>query len=159
LIYNKLKKINQNIEFSSDFIIGYPGESDQDFENTLKLVNRINFINSYSFVFSPRPGTVAENLDLIKKDISNKRLSIIQSILFNNQIARNKSFENKTVNVLIENQMKDKTKLFGRTEFMTPVIFEGEKKNVGNVVQVKIDNSNQNSLFGTMITEQNKKVA
>ena len=159
LIYNKLKKINKNIEFSSDFIIGYPGESDQDFENTLKLVNRINFINSYSFVFSPRPGTVAENLDLIKKDISNKRLSIIQSILFNNQIARNKSFENKTVNVLIENQMKDKTKLFGRTEFMTPVIFEGEKKNVGNVVQVKIDNSNQNSLFGTMITEQNKKVA
>ena len=159
LIYNKLKKINKNIEFSSDFIIGYPGESDQDFENTLKLVNRINFINSYSFVYSPRPGTVAENLDLIKKDVSNKRLSIIQSILFNNQIARNKSFENKTVNVLIENQMKDKTKLFGRTEFMTPVIFEGEKKNIGNVVQVKIDNSNQNSLFGTMITEQNKKVA
>ena len=159
LIYKKLKKINENIEFSSDFIIGYPGESNKDFENTLKLVNKINFINSYSFVFSPRPGTVAENLELIKKDISNKRLSIIQNILFNNQIARNKSFENKIVNVLVENQMKDKTKFFGRTEFMTPVIFKGEMKNIGNIVQVKVDTSNQNSLFGTMIIKQNKKVA
>ena len=159
LIYKKLKKINENIEFSSDFIIGYPGESEEDFENTLKLIDKINFINSYSFVFSPRPGTVAENLDTIKKDISNKRLSIVQNILFKNQILRNKSFENKIVDVLVENQMKDKTKLFGRTEFMTPVIFEGEIKNIGNVVQVKIYSSNQNSLFGKIIMKQNKKVA
>ena len=159
LIHKKLKKINENIEFSSDFIIGYPGESDQDFEDTLELINKINFINSYSFVFSPRPGTVAEKLDLIKKDISNKRLSIIQSILFNKQIARNKSFENKIVNVLVENQMKDKTKLFGRTEFMTPVIFEGQSSNIGKVIQIKINSSNQNSLFGTIIIKQSKKVA
>ena len=159
LIYKKLKKINENIEFSSDFIIGYPGETNQDFKNTLKLVNKINFINSYSFIFSPRPGTVAEKLDLIKKDISNKRLSIIQNILFNSQITRNKLFENKIVNVLVENKMIDKTKLFGRTEFMTPVIFEGDIKNIGNIIQVKINSSNQNSLFGTMITKQNKKVA
>ena len=156
---NNLTRINKNIEFSSDFIIGYPGESNQDFENTLELVNKINFINSYSFVFSPRPGTVAENLDLIKNEISNKRLSIIQNILFQNQINRNKSFKNKIVNVLVENQMKDKTKLFGRTEFMTPVIFDGEAKNIGNIIQVKINDSNQNSLFGKTIEKQNKKVA
>ena len=159
LIYKKLKRINKNIEFSSDFIIGYPGESNQDFQNTLELVNKINFINSYSFVFSPRPGTVSENLDLIKKEISNKRLSIIQSILFQKQIKRNKSFVNKIVNVLVENQMKNKTKLFGRTEFMTPVIFEGEAKNIGNIIKVKIDDSNQNSLFGRIIEKHNKKVA
>ncbi len=159
LIYKKLKRINKNIEFSSDFIIGYPGESNQDFQNTLELVNKINFINSYSFVFSPRPGTVSENLDLIKKEISNKRLSIIQSILFQKQINRNKSFVNKIVNVLVENQMKNKTKLFGRTEFMTPVIFEGEAKNIGNIIKVKIDDSNQNSLFGRIIEKHNKKVA
>ena len=149
LIYKKLKKINENIEFSSDFIIGYPGESDQDFKNTIELVNKISFINSYSFVFSPRPGTVAENLDPIKKEISNKRLAIIQDILF----------KNKTVNVLVENQMKDKTKLFGRTEYMTPVIFSGDKKNIGNTIQVKINSSNQNSLFGKIVEKQNKKVA
>ena len=158
LIYKKLKKINENIEFSSDFIIGYPGESNKDFENTLELVDKINFINSYSFIFSPRPGTVAENLDLIKRDISNKRLSIIQNILFNNQIIRNRSYENKIVNVLVENQMKDKNKFFGRTEFMTPVIFDGDLKNIGKVIQIKINSSNQNSLFGTIMIKQ-KKVA
>ena len=125
----------------------------------MELINKINFINSYSFVFSPRPGTVAETLDPIKKEISNKRLSVIQNVLFNNQIVRNKSFETKIVNVLVENQMKDKTKLFGRTEYMTPVIFEGEIKNIGKVVQVKINNSNQNTLFGTIMIKQNKKVA
>ena len=159
LIYKKLKKINENIVFSSDFIIGYPGESNQDFEDTLALVKKINFINSYSFVFSPRPGTVAENLDLTKKEISNKRLSIIQNILFSNQTNRNKSLENKTVNVLVENQMKDKTKLFGRTEFMTPVIFNGKLNNIGNIIKVRIDRSNQNSLFGKIVEKQNKKVA
>ena len=159
LIYKKLKKINKNIEFSSDFIIGYPGESKQDFEKTLELVNKINFINSYSFVFNPRPGTAAENLDPVKKEISDKRLSIIQNILFKNQINRNKSFENMIVNVLVENQMKDKTKLFGRTEFMTPVIFEGEIKNIGQIIEVKINSSNQNTLFGKIIEKKNKQVA
>ena len=158
-IYKKLKKINENIEFSSDFIIGYPGETDQDFKDTVKLVNKINFINSYSFIFSPRPGTVAEKLVTIKKEISENRLSIIQNILFNNQISRNKLLENKTVNVLVENQMKDKIKLFGRTEFMTSVIFDGHLESIGKVVQVKIISSNQNSLFGKMIEKQNKKVA
>ena len=86
LIYEKLKKINKSIEFSSDFIIGYPGESDQDFKNTIKLIKKINFINSYSFIFSPRPGTVAEKLAIIDKSILEKRLKIIQNILFQNQI-------------------------------------------------------------------------
>ena len=159
LIYKKMKKINKNIKFSSDFIVGYPGESNQDFENTLELVNKIKFINSYSFVFSPRPGTTAEKLHTIKKEISNKRLSIIQNILFNNQINRNKSLENKTVDVLVENQMKNSPNFFGRTEFMTPVIFDGESKDIGNIIQVKISSSNQNSLFGDIIKKQNKKVA
>jgi tRNA-2-methylthio-N6-dimethylallyladenosine synthase len=159
LIYEKLKKINKNIEFSSDFIIGYPGESNQDFNQTLELVKKINFINSYSFVFSSRPGTVASNLKVIDKKISHKRLSVIQNILFKNQINRNKSLEGRIVNVLVENRMKDKIKLFGRTEFLTPVIFNGNSKNIGKIVQVKIKNSNQNSLFGEIIEKLIKKVA
>ena len=155
-IYEKLKKININIEFSSDFIIGYPGETDLDFEETIKLVNKINFINSYSFIFSPRPGTVADNLKLIKKETSSHRLNIIQKILFKNQINRNRSFENKIVNVLVENKMKDKKSFFGRTEFMTPVIFNGEMGDIGKIVKVKVNSSNQNSLFGKIIE---KKVA
>ncbi|MFL2896936.1 MAG: MiaB/RimO family radical SAM methylthiotransferase [Candidatus Pelagibacter sp.] len=67
--FDKLKQTNPHIEFSSDFIIGYPGENEQDFQDTINLIKKVNFINSYSFIFSPRPGTAAENLALIDKKI------------------------------------------------------------------------------------------
>jgi tRNA-2-methylthio-N6-dimethylallyladenosine synthase len=159
LIYEKLKKINNNIELSSDFIIGYPGESEQDFKNTLNLVDKINFMHSYSFIFSSRPGTVAANLKSIDKKIVEKRLKIIQAKLFQNQIKRNKSLEGKVVDVLVENKMKDNIKLFGRTEYMLSVIFDGRVENIGKILQVEINSSNQNTLFGTIIEKQNKKVA
>ena len=159
LIYKKLMKINKNIKFSSDFIIGYPGENDQDFKDTLELINKIDFIHSYSFVYSSRPGTLAFNLKNLDKKITEKRLKIIQDKLFKNQIKKNKSLEGKTVNVLVENQMKDKVKLFGRTELMTPVIFSGNIKSIGKIVKVKISSSNQNSLFGRAKLDLNKMVA
>tara|TARA_B100001142_G_scaffold118649_1_gene120748 strand:- start:4185 stop:5525 length:1341 start_codon:yes stop_codon:yes gene_type:complete len=159
LVYKKLKKINKNIEFSSDFIIGYPGESDEDYKETLKLIKKINFINSYSFIYSSRPGTKAANLEAVNEKISQERLNFVQNQLFNNQINRNKSFEGKIVDVLVENKMKDKLKLFGRTEHMISVIFNGSVENIGKIVQVRINNSNQNSLFGKIIKIENKKVA
>jgi len=158
-IYDKLKNINPHIEFSSDFIIGYPEENDDDFKNTMKLVKKIKFINSYSFVFSPRPGTIAASLDLVDEKKSKKRLEIIQKKLFENQIAKNKSLEETVVNVLVENRMKDGVKLFGRTEYMTSVIFDGSLDNVGKIVRVEITSSNQNSLFGKLKENYNQKVA
>ena len=157
--FDKLKEINPNIEFSSDFIIGYPGEEDQDFKDTIRLIERIKFINSYSFIFSPRPGTVAENLELIKKKISIERLEKIQSILFENQIRMNKSLEGKVINVLVENLTDDKSKAFGRSEYMTSVIFNGKKNDIGKIVQVRIKDSNRNTLFGEIITNSDQKVA
>ena len=160
-VYEKLKTINSNIEFSSDFIIGYPEENDEDFNSTIKLVEKINFINSYSFIFSPRPGTVAADLNLVNKDKSKERLEIIQKRLFNNQIKKNKSLVSTIVKVLVENKMKDGIKLFGRTEYMTSVIFDGNSENIGKVVEVEITNSNQNSLFGKLkdVYNNNKRVA
>tara|TARA_B110001454_G_scaffold95387_1_gene90539 strand:+ start:343 stop:1683 length:1341 start_codon:yes stop_codon:yes gene_type:complete len=159
LIYQKLKNINKNIEFSSDFIISYPGETEEDFQDTLNLLNKIKFINSYSFIFSPRPGTVAAKLKTIDKEVSEKRLKTIQDQLFKNQLETNKSLEGKVIDVLVENQTKDKKKLFGRTGYMTSVIFNGDKKNIGKIVKVEIDSSNQNSLFGKIKLTQNKKAA
>ncbi|MDA9232942.1 tRNA (N6-isopentenyl adenosine(37)-C2)-methylthiotransferase MiaB, partial [Candidatus Pelagibacter sp.] len=95
-IHDRLKEINQNIQFSSDFIIGYPGEEDIDFNATFELIQKIKFINSYSFIFSPRPGTVAANLKLTDRKISMDRLEKIQSQLYENQMQVNKSFEDKT---------------------------------------------------------------
>ena len=111
-VYNKLTKINSSIKFSSDFIIAYPGETEEDFNCTYNLIKEIRFINSYSFIFSPRPGTVASNLDLIDRKISHKRLEKIQELLCNNQIQNNKLIENKTIDVLVENQTEDKKKTF-----------------------------------------------
>ena len=159
LIHKKLKMVNKNIKFSSDFIIGYPGEEDEDFEKTMDLINEIEFINSYSFIYSPRPGTSAANLEVVDNDKTKKRLEIIQKKLFENQLERNKSLENTVINVLVENRMKDGVKLFGRTEFMTSVIFDGSEENIGNIVQVKITGSNQNSLFGILKENYNKRVA
>ena len=147
-IYEKLKKINPIIEFSSDFIIAYPGETEEDFNHTMKLVKKIKFINSYSFIFSPRPGTVASNLKLIDTKVAKKRLNLIQSELFSYQSSKNKMTENKIVNVLVENKIKNQNKFFGRTECMTAVIFDGEENIEGQIVPVLITNSNQNNLFG-----------
>ena len=158
-IYEKLKEINSLIRFSSDFIIGYPGETHEDFKKTLDIVQRIKFINSYSFIFSPRPGTVAANLEVIDKKISLERLEKLQKELFKNQINMNKDLENKILNVLVENMTKDKTKFFGRTEYMTSVIFNAKREDIGKIVSVKIKSSNRNTLFGEKINYSNQKVA
>ena len=124
-IYEKLKKINPDIEFSSDFIISYPGETDKDFNETVNLIKKIKFINSYSFIFSPRPGTKASNLKLIDKEIAKERLIKIQEYLFKFQLNMNKSFINKSIDVLVENKIEGQSKLFGRNQYMNSVIFNG----------------------------------
>ena len=158
-IFDQLKEINPAIQFSSDFIIGYPGEEDEDFKATFELIKKIKFINSYSFIFSPRPGTVAADLNLIDKKISMERLEKIQSQLYDNQMHMNKSLEHKTINVLVENLTEDKTGVFGRSEYMTSVIFDGKKEDIGKIVPVKINKSNRSTLFGEKDFNSNQKVA
>ena len=158
-IYERFKKINPKIEFSSDFIIAYPGETEKDFEDTMKLVKKIKFVNSYSFIFSPRPGTAAFHLELINNNIAKERLQLMQNELFNYQSLKNKMLENKLVNVLVENKINNQNKFFGRTEHMTAVIFDGEKNIEGKIVPVLITSSNQNSLFGVVKLKKNIKAA
>ena len=158
-IFDQLKEINPSIQFSSDFIVGYPGEEDEDFKDTFELIKKIKFINSYSFIFSPRPGTVAADLNLIDKQISMERLEKIQSQLYDNQMNMNKSLEHKTINVLVENLTEDKTGVFGRSEYMTSVIFDGKKEDIGKIVPVKINKSNRSTLFGEKDFNSNQKVA
>ncbi len=158
-VFEKLKKINPKIKFSSDFIIGYPGEDKNDFEATLDLIKEINFINSFSFIFSPRPGTVASKLQLIDRNICLERLERVQKELFQKQLNMNKSLENSVIEVLVENKTDESHKFFGRSEYMTPVIFDGNYQDVGKIVQVKINKSNQNTLFGETIKKSRLRVA
>ena len=154
--YEKIKKINSEIEFSSDFIISYPGETNDDFNETLELVKKIKFINSYSFIFSPRPGTKAAELKLIDNETSKERLKKIQKHLFDHQISMNRSFEKRSIEVLVENKIQGQSKLFGRNKYLNSVIFDGDENNIGKMLKVKIESSNQNSLFGKI--ENNKSM-
>jgi len=156
-VYNKIKKLNSDVEFSSDFIIGYPGETDKDFSDTLELLEKIRFVNSFSFIFSPRPGTTAANLEMVDSEVAKKRLITIQEKLFNNQKELNKSMENKKIEVLIENKLASQNKLFGRNKYLSSVIFKGDESLIGTLVNVKITTSNQNTLFGEI--ETNMKAA
>ena len=157
-IFEKLKKINPKIEFSSDFIISYPGETNDDFKDTINLVRKIKFINSFSFIFSSRPGTKAANLKQIDKEIAKERLLKIQEYLFKFQLNMNKFFINKSVDVLVENKMDGQKKLFGRNQFMNSVIFEGNTNFIGKNINIKIEKANQNSLFGK-IEKNNMRAA
>ena len=157
-IYEKLLKINPTIEFSSDFIIAYPGETESDFNETLKLVKKIKFINSFSFIFSPRPGTKASNLKQVDQEIAKERLLKIQEYLFKFQLNKNKSFINNSIDVLVENKLDGQNKLFGRNQYMNSVIFDGNKNLIGKNFNIKIKNVNQNSLFGE-IEKNNMRAA
>ena len=157
-IYEKIKKINSSIEFSSDFIVAYPGETDDDFNETLNLVKKIKFINSFSFIFSPRPGTKATNLDQINKETAKERLLKIQEHLFKSQLNMNESFINKSTDVLVENKINGQKKLFGRNKYMNSVIFDGEENYIGKNINIKIKEVNQNSLFGK-IEKNNMRAA
>ena len=152
-IYSKLIEINPLIKISSDFIIGYPGEGKKEFNETIDLVKKIKFINSFSFIFSPRPGTKASILKETDGSLSKERLIELQSHLFQNQIDHNKSLESKQIDVLVENKIKDQDKYFGRNEFFNSVIFDGDKKDIGKIVKVIVENSNQNTLFGKIMNK------
>ena len=158
-IHEQLKKINPSIKFSSDFIVAYPGEDEKDHQDTLELIKNIKFINSYSFIFSPRPGTTASNLELIDRKTSLERLEVVQNELFKNQIEMNKSLENKEINVLVENKSNKIPKLFGRSEHMTSVIFDGNEEDIGKIIKVRIKDSNRNTLFGESVEKSRLRVA
>ena len=154
--WQKLLKINKDIKFSSDFIVGYPGETHNDFEETLKIVKKVQFINSFSFIYSPRPGTTASEYDQIETNISKERLKKVQDVLFSHQRDQNKSLKGKNINVLVENKILDQNKLFGRNIYLNSVIFDGSETSVGKIVKVNIKDYNQNTLFGELIEKKTK---
>ena len=158
-IYKLIKQKNQNVEFSSDFIIGYPGELECDFNDTMNLVKEIKFINSYSFIFSPRPGTPASKLELIDKEIAKERLVNLQKALEDHQIKKNTSLVNSSVEVLVENKLKNQENYFGRNVFLNSVLFEGEDKYIGKIVNVKIEKTNRNTLFGRIDKNKSMRAA
>ena len=158
-IIEDLKKANPNIKFSSDFIIGYPGETEDDFNQTLSLIEKIEFINSYSFVYSARPGTTASKLNNIDSDTAKKRLIKLQTVLEKNNSKYKKRFMNKSIEVLFENKLNKQNKYFGRDKFLNSVIVQSEKDLTGQILDIRINNFNHNNLFGTVLFNEKRNFA
>jgi tRNA-2-methylthio-N6-dimethylallyladenosine synthase len=154
-IIKKLKRVNKDIKFTSDFIIGYPGETQKDFEDTINLIEEIGFLNSYSFIFSPRPGTPTALKKLNNYEESKKRLKKLKNVLESYQLKNNQSNFDNYCEVLVENKLSEEKKYFGRTKFMTPVKFESSSCKPGDLVNVKITSFSHTGLFGV---SENKKV-
>ena len=158
-IIEDLKKAKPGIKFSSDFIIGYPGETEDDFNQTLILIEKVKFINSYSFVYSSRPGTTASKLDIVDPDVAKKRLIKLQTILEKNNSKYKEKFLDKSVEVLFENKLDNQNKYFGRDKFLNSVIVQSEKDLTGQILDIKIDDFNHNSLFGTILSNEKRNSA
>jgi len=152
-----LKKINPNIKFSSDFIIGYPGETLGDFNETEKLMKKVKFINSYSFIFSARPGTPAFNLQKIDETEAKRRLIIFQNVAEKIKKKYRESLINKICEVLFENKTKNENQYFGRDEYQNSVIVKSNKNLVGQIKKVRIYNGNHNTLYGEIVSDLSQK--
>ena len=156
-LINQLKQIKPEIKFSSDFIIGYPGETENDFNATKKLLKEIEYINSYSFIYSPRPGTPAAKKDKINDNIVKKRLIEFQKIAKEIKTKYKKSLLNKKLLVLFENKISGKDEFFGRDEFSNSVIVKSNENLIGKLEEVNIIDGNQNTLFGAIDRKLDKK--
>ena len=157
-IIENLKAVKPNIKFSSDFIIGYPGETEDDFNQTLRLIEKVKFINSYSFIYSSRPGTIASKLDNVNLEIKKKRLVTLQAMLEKNNFMYKNSFLDNSTEVLFENKLDNQDKYFGRDKFLNSVIVQSEKDLTGQILDIKINNFNHNSLFGKILSNEKKNL-
>ena len=149
-LITKFRKANPAIEFSSDFIIGYPGEEQEDFNETLEIIKEVNFVNSYSFIYSQRPGTPAVNKNQIPLEICKSRLMELQNLLFNNQLKKNELLVGKTTEILVENKTSQPGQFFGRNQHMFPAFFNSNHNKTGELLNIKIVSCNRNNLFGVL---------
>lgn len=153
----KLKKVRPDIQLSTDIIVGFPGETDADFEATMNLVHEMNFDTSFSFIYSPRPGTPAANLaDEVPMEVKKQRLQILQNRLNLQAQNHSKALINSTQRVLVTGRSKKNANQWaGRTECYRVVNFDGPDGLQGQLVDIHIQEAMPNSLRGRLIVETN----
>ena len=148
----KLREIRPDISLSSDFIIGFPGETEEDFNNTMKLIDEMGFDKSFSFIYSKRPGTIAASLpDDVDQTVKKQRLGVIQDKLNENTEKISRLMIGSIQKVLVEGHSKKGSTLSGRTENMRTTHFQGNEDLIGQIVSVKITEGFANSLQGELI--------
>ncbi len=154
-IIKDLRKARPDISFSSDFIVGFPGESDDDFEQTMDMIRQVGFSSCYSFKYSARPGTPAANMkNLVREDIKSERLTRLQALLQEQQAEFNETFIGKTIPVLFDRKGRTDNQLHGRSEHFQAVHINGPDRLLNTIVDVKVTGAHQNSLTGDVVTKE-----
>lgn len=149
---SKFRDICPNIQFSSDFIVGFPTETDEEFENTVKLVQEAKYTISYSFKYSRRKNTPADKMTgQVSEDIKEKRLDILQKTLLKDQIYFNKSLLGKTQEILFDRIGRKEKQYIGKNVFLQSVIVESDENLIGQFRNVKIDFAGDNSVKGKIV--------
>ncbi|MBP6493913.1 MAG: tRNA (N6-isopentenyl adenosine(37)-C2)-methylthiotransferase MiaB [Rhodoferax sp.] len=152
----KIRAIRPDMAMSSDFIVGFPGETEEDFGKMMKLIDDIGFDNSFSFIFSPRPGTPAANLhDDTPHDVKLRRLQHLQGVINDNIKRISESRLGTVQRILVEGASKrDATELMGRTECNRVVNFVGQPRLVGQLVDVRVTETRSYTLRGEVVTQE-----
>ena len=151
-IIDKLRHYRPDLALSGDFIVGFPGETGQEFEDTLKLVRDVEYAQAYSFKYSPRPGTPAAALDgeMIDEAVKSERLARLQTLLNEQQLAYNQAFVGKEIDVLLEREGKREGQLVGRSPYMQSVFVPSPSHRIGRIATVIVQEGNANSLRGEL---------
>jgi tRNA-2-methylthio-N6-dimethylallyladenosine synthase len=148
---DKFRKVREDIAFSSDFIVGFPGETEEDFSATLALVTQIGYASAYSFKYSPRPGTPAADMqETVTTQIMDERLARLQDLIDSQQAAFNASAIGKRVDVLFERDARNPGQIVGRTAYLQPAHVFASNDIIGQVLPVTIESLDRYSLIGEL---------
>ena len=153
-VIDRIRDARSDIALSGDFIVGFPGETDQDFEDTMDLVRRVTYTSAYSFKYSPRPGTPAADIETqVDEAVKSERLQALQALLTEQQRAFNRSCEGQTMSLLLERKGRFDGQLVGRSPWLQAVQVEAPESMIGQIATVHISKIGTNSLFATLLDE------
>jgi tRNA-2-methylthio-N6-dimethylallyladenosine synthase len=151
-LIDRIREARPDIALSSDFIVGFPGESDADFEETMRLIGDVRFASAYSFKYSPRPGTPAAELaEQVPLAVMDERLHRLQALVEQHRQEFNHAMVGRTVEILIERNGRHPGQLAGKTPYMQAVQIESATHRIGDRVMVLIERAGSNSLFGRAV--------
>ncbi|HEX8661063.1 MAG TPA: radical SAM protein, partial [Brevundimonas sp.] len=154
-LVERIRDSRPDIAMAGDFIVGFPGETDRDFEDTMDLVRRVNYASAFAFMYSPRPGTPAATMaGQVSTEASRERLHALQALLAEQQLAFNQDKAGRTFDVLFEKKGRHGAQAVGRSPWLQSVHVDDADHLIGRIVPVTIEYGQQNSLKGRLIHER-----
>ncbi|PDT41875.1 MULTISPECIES: tRNA (N6-isopentenyl adenosine(37)-C2)-methylthiotransferase MiaB [Sinorhizobium] len=151
-LVERIRTVQPDLALSGDFIVGFPGETDQDFEDTMRLVEAVGYAQAFSFKYSSRPGTPGADLkDQVPEDVKAKRLERLQTLLFKQQRDFAAACVGREIDLLLEKPGRMPGQLVGRSPWLQPVNVDAKRSQIGDIIKVRITKAGPNSLFAEMI--------